>query len=617
MKVLLFHVILIHTIVFSDSYQTTIKHTNSPGIYYEELNNLKLFNDKWTLMIVVNLNTFEIRREMLYEITKKINMNCLNFNLNCTEINTRISEFDTKLFTIERTLEYETRKAINNTNSISELDFEYTHKLKDLETLKFITMRENKECILYSQLGLINIILNNTYQQLNKTFLEFQDITKTNITREKKISEYKTNTMFLFNLMDQILSYHSELSNEVFEVTRDARYNLIHSSLFENEGLNDLMEHINRLAYPNEFPLQGSDPPLKELSKLCKINVNHLYNRLIFEIEIPLVHSREFVIYRVNSLPSLQQLDNKFFTLFIKPSSKYFIISKDGKYFNMSEKQLELCKVTRKKLLCEQTNEINTKDNSLLCEYQLLKENHESSFHFCNVQYKQNFVSEWNRIGENPEWIFSLIKPENLTISCKNEPNYKISLKKTGIMKLGSNCQLKHNNYYINSHSYRQNIKSVFVPKLDLKIQNLISEKVLSHLSLELIINRRNYSEELSLWELETRILTEISNMERIMIYTHLSAAAILIVLIVSLVMLSLATIFYKYRKAKLEALRNESTQTIPFYRTYFNAQRRVAPSEIFSTMHSANNTLSTDAIYSVPATYAVPIDNITQESHI
>lgn len=63
------------------------------------------------------------------------------------------------------------------------------------------------------------------------------------------------------------------------------------------------------------------------------------------------MHSRSFRAYRLNPLLSFQFIDHKFITLFIKPNSEYFNISKDGYYFNMSEGQLNIREVTEKGLI--------------------------------------------------------------------------------------------------------------------------------------------------------------------------------------------------------------------------------------------------------------------------
>lgn len=144
MNKLVFNVILIQAIFYANGYQPTIEHTNNPGIHYEEIYNLKLFSDKWNLMIIVNLDDYNIRSKAMYGALYDISVVCNLLLAKCSENTARGRELKSKLTATEKRINYFKKKILAETKQFSKEDFKLQFEINDVIDFKNFNFSKQK-----------------------------------------------------------------------------------------------------------------------------------------------------------------------------------------------------------------------------------------------------------------------------------------------------------------------------------------------------------------------------------------------------------------------------------------------------------------------------------------
>jgi len=120
----------------------------------------------------------------------------------------------------------------------------------------------------------------------------------------------------------------------------------IHTNLVDIKTIKEQIKEIKtQLPIGLNVPVNIVNADVSELFKLISLNVVYIKDVLVFILEIPLVNSYEFMLYKPLPLPF--KVKNDVYGI-IEPSSDYIAIDKTRLYFiNLSNQQLSKCKKNR------------------------------------------------------------------------------------------------------------------------------------------------------------------------------------------------------------------------------------------------------------------------------
>lgn len=172
------------------------------------------------------------------------------------------------------------------------------------------------------------------------------------------------------SLLNIILMQYVFETENLVNIINMALQGLVHSSLLDVRTFkNQIKEIKNQLPVREGIPIDIENSSLSELFRLISTSVIFVENVLIFIMEIPLVLSYEFILYKTIPLP-VNVLNNSY--MLIVPSSDYIAIEKSKMYYlELSEIILSRCKLITNMLICPYDQQLRHLDGS--CELTLFR----------------------------------------------------------------------------------------------------------------------------------------------------------------------------------------------------------------------------------------------------
>lgn len=195
----------------------------------------------------------------------------------------------------------------------------------------------------------------------------------------------------LVNLI--FIQYAFETENLV-NIINMAIQGLIHSSVLDTETLRNQIKDIKmQLPTGEDIPISLNYSRISELLRLATTNIIYIKDLLIFNLEIPLINSYEFILYKTIPLP-LNLFNNTYVT--IVPTTNYIAIDKSRLYYlELNEVELAKCKQTTKTLICPYEQQLHHLDKS--CKLTIFRKPNiiPESCNFKNISFNFNI---WHRL---------------------------------------------------------------------------------------------------------------------------------------------------------------------------------------------------------------------------
>jgi hypothetical protein len=172
------------------------------------------------------------------------------------------------------------------------------------------------------------------------------------------------------------------------------------------------------------------------LLRLITTNVVYIKDVLVFNMEIPLINSYEFILYKTIPLP-INLFNNTYVA--IVPTTHYIEIEKSKLYYlEFNEIELSEPKQITKTLVCPYDQKLHHLDKS--CELMIFRKPTiiPDSCNLRNVNF--NF-SIWHRLENTNSWIYIIVK-DNIIIKCKDMSEVEtVNVNGTGILELSIQCE--------------------------------------------------------------------------------------------------------------------------------------------------------------------------------
>jgi hypothetical protein len=471
----------------------------NPGIHFEHLGELRFFNNKWKLVTFVELENISNKLLSLKNYRKYTTDLCNNENAQyhyyICQLFLKSSKYTFEK--IEKELEVlhelighshlsESRQKRGWFNIVGKatkvlfgvLDEEdakyYNDKISQMNKDETSVLQLLKEQTKIVQSTIINF--NNTIGTLDFN----ENLLKNNIKKiSDELSKVKENFHFLYiktgieehvTILNMMLN---QLQLEIMTITNAilvARKGVLHPSILTPLRLiNELKDVSESLPHGLEFPV-----PLDPLNANLILNVIELQvyfenKRLIYIINIPLIETNLFYIYKISPFPKLMS-NNQF--ILIQPSSKYIAIDESKQQFiTLSEIEFNTClKIIENKFICKQQKPVSLAHLADNCEVKLLQFTNIIP-DICDKRIIQSDRAIFIQLQTSNTWLFAVPHPETLTISCNNKKNHvDVILKNCGSVTIGKQCKAYSASSMLIPHgnTVQSNISSDFIPPFDI-----------------------------------------------------------------------------------------------------------------------------------------------------
>lgn len=442
---------------------STQEVSSESGIYFEQLGTVKTYHTSWKLITYVNLTTYNDDYNMINDIVKEIPRFCNNLitpttckaNLNnILQILEDINEYHINWF-IPKENKF-TRNKRGLLNIIGNIQKSLFGVLDENDALlyleEFNRQREhdiiqdtiiNKQTTLFqSVLNMMNSTLKNQGHTINNLLLRIVRLDGDYIRLKNQVIMNE-----LFNdITIELLQFQNKqrLLVEAISVGQNNpnNPNLIPPKIFYNE----LRKIKNSITASNlDLPLALDQNSIAMFYHISTAEARIINNQLIISFTLPLINTKEFILYKSTSLP--YKIMNDLYG-YIIPVHDYVALDKfKDFYIPITNSELEDCyQIDNENLICKETFPIMYARHTKICEINALRQELKSDN--CEVRVS-NITSEiWLHLKQPNTYIYTFPKPQTIYISCDNVTETK-TLSNTGIIHVEPGCVIKSDSLII------------------------------------------------------------------------------------------------------------------------------------------------------------------------
>jgi len=309
------------------------------------------------------------------------------------------------------------------------------------------------------------------HQKLENNLRYLQGLTKESIVNINRL-EFKNKLLEQAFLFEVTLNQYAYETQNLIAIINAALDGKIHTSVITPRKLiQELKEVKINLPMGNSLPIELIPESMPNLFKISEKTIFVQDEYLIFSIEIPLVASKVFNVYRLISLPILYSTNT---VILIEPEVEYLVINNDNEeFFTITGKQWEACVNLGTYKLCKGGQTLHRRSRSNLCEVALLA--YQTIPETCKIKLVTLTTPIWDKLIDSNAWLF-YTQPTLVTIKCV-EPPQIVTLEISGVGRLttSQDCEI-HTDYSIIFPTSRSN-RSIYT---DLIPENKKHEVLLS-----------------------------------------------------------------------------------------------------------------------------------------
>lgn len=355
-------------------------------------------------------------------------------------------------------------------------DAEYFYdKIRELEfsKLRIIQLADTQTQIMQSIISNVNSSLLEMEENQTKLANKFNYLLQEAQVEKLEIGilNFKAALEERVSLLTIILTQYAFETENLVSIINMALQGLVHSSILDaNTFKNQIKDIKSQLPVGEGIPINIENSSLSELFRLITTNVIFVENVLIFIMEIPLIISYEFLLYKIIPLPV--NVNNNSYVL-IAPSSDYIAVDKSKMYYlELSEIQLSKCKPITNMLICPYDQQLRHLDKS--CELTLFRRQSilPESCVLKNINFKFNI---WHRLDNTNSWIY-VTTGDNIIVKCKNSTEViSLNIDGIGILELSSECEANTDDgtILITKKRITTKIFKDFIPQLNVSMDKL------------------------------------------------------------------------------------------------------------------------------------------------
>lgn len=432
-------------------------------MYLHEDGQIKVSNDKWTLLVYKDLelikNTILNNDKILDNILNTLEEDAPRMIAFKSEVKTHISlllqisrSINTKYNEIIRDTNkyiYREKRGIFNgigtvwksiTGNLDASDGEYYN-----DCINKITKDEYQiENLLKNQISVTTSVIksfNSTIQKLQideETFNnDIKEIRKSIMDISDQLNYFQSQIDIL-NICESLMESYTFLENQIDDIINSitfARLKILHSSIITPNDLVDSLKHISQSLKRNNLPLPISATSIPQYLDIIELKAYQLDSKVVFVLNIPLVEPEEYTLYRIYPIPLL---DHRTALHHILSTTYKYIARSDDSLLYIIIEDPEACKSTgRKTRICSNIFPYPI-DSDAICEAQLLKQQDHLP-RTCQSSLIMAKEYNINKLNLN-FWLIIISDPLPLTIKCGNRDIITKILNNNTLLKLQSEC---------------------------------------------------------------------------------------------------------------------------------------------------------------------------------
>jgi len=283
------------------------------------------------------------------------------------------------------------------------------------------------------------------HQKLENNLQYLQELTRESIVNINKL-EFKSKLLEQAFLFEVTLNQYAYETQNLIAIINAALNGKIHTSVITpRKFLQELKEIKVNLPLGNNFPIEVIPESMPNFLKISEIIIFVQDEYLIFSIEIPLVSSKEYNVYRLISLPIVYSTNT---LILIEPEIDYLVINNDNEeFFSLTGKQWETCVNLGTYKLCKGGQTFHRRSRSNNCEVALLT--HQKIPETCKIKFVMITTPIWDKLMDSNAWLF-YTEPTLVTIKCVEPPQIAtIEISGVGRLTTSQDCEIHTENSVI------------------------------------------------------------------------------------------------------------------------------------------------------------------------
>lgn len=486
--------------VFSSDYYNNTWINSSPGLYYENIGNLNLYNDKWKLVIYLDLFNYHNEYKMILYYRNILETFCKLAesrgleNNECDSLKQTTEYFLKDINTNDKIIlemlgaDVQSRSRIrrgllNIIGSISKTLFgtldEEDAKFFDSQIQKLKNNQNHLTKLLKEQTSIVqSTLLDRNSWFLNRTKLLENKLQITenfvnNLVVKQNSTNYNleinmkiTEIFSLFSFIETIFKSHQEKLLSIIQKSLEGKLDpLIISPVELIKHLSNLQNYMDGLSLPVSPILENTHV----LFKLTETNVYFYNNKVTFVLYVPLIIPREYGIYKISSLPTQVSLNR--YAIIVPESNNLCIDAVKQHYIMLSDLELAFCKTTvGNNYVCKQKKPILLVHLHGGCEANLFVPSL-SIPKTCNKKILFVAYPIFIQLAQANSWLYTIPTKENVDLNCKSiKQRLSLTLNGTGIFHINSNCSAYTKDMILAPHNeYFTKTTINYIPPLDIR----------------------------------------------------------------------------------------------------------------------------------------------------
>lgn len=261
----------------------------------------------------------------------------------------------------------------------------------------------------------------------------------------KNISEITNGLQILANineLLDILETSILTLSFQLEDITNAILFssqNILHPAIITPSQLHkELADNYRHLPSDLELPVALDISSIHLILNISKLVCYYVNNKIVFVLQVPLVQTREYVLFHSIAMPTPYRPEEPSSFSLIIPSNKYIAMTKDKSFYCIFD-TMGICKsVSPGNYICDIENVYST-DAKPICESELLAKVISEKPYQCETKIIVGKLEIWKPLTNN-KWIFIQSEPNKISIDCLNSKLYETNILGTGIISIPKNC---------------------------------------------------------------------------------------------------------------------------------------------------------------------------------
>lgn len=251
--------------------------------------------------------------------------------------------------------------------------------------------------------------------------------------------EHEANINFILNSIEtSVLALSFQLEDIVSAIIISSQ-NMLHPGVITPLQLyRELADNYRHLPGHLELPIELDLSSVHAILSISNVICYYVNNKIVFVLQIPLVQTKEYLLFHSIALPMPHNTNNLDSFSLIVPGTSHIAMTKDKtSYCNV--KDFEKCvNLNSETYMCD-VSEVFTTDSKPSCESELISKVITKVPTQCETRFIFGKLDIWKPLTNN-RWIFILSERSKISLECVNSKLYEANILGVGIITLPSDC---------------------------------------------------------------------------------------------------------------------------------------------------------------------------------